>query len=102
MQALDELEKRYPGVFLRLRYEDLVDHPDDTISSLFQHIDMDPMPSAYQWLHNSLHGSSDSGVERTNATYIVSKWRLKFTDSVIDSVTNDPRCQSVLADLGYS
>lgn len=101
IQALDELEPKYPGVFLRVRYEDLVSNPDETMVSLFDHIDLDPLPETYEWLNESLHSTKNEGVRRTNATLVMSRWRTRFQESDIDEVSHNPRCWKVLKRLGY-
>ncbi|ELU04284.1 hypothetical protein CAPTEDRAFT_194291 [Capitella teleta] len=99
--AMEEFEERYPNIFLRLRYEDLVEQPDESVKLLFGHIAMDPTRVAYEWIHDSLHGDSNKGVQRTNGTYIVNKWKSKYDKVDIDTASGDVKCRDVLQKFGY-
>lgn len=101
IQALEVLEPEYPGVFLMMKYEDLLAHPEETVASLFSHIDLDPLPETDELLQESLHSVADK-VKMTNATLEAHQWRRRFQQSDIDEVSNNPRCERVLNILGYS
>ncbi|ELT98829.1 hypothetical protein CAPTEDRAFT_210872 [Capitella teleta] len=100
----ERLSSLYPGVFIRVKYEDLVFDPKQFGKTVYQHIGLKDCST--RWLktvQSSLHGSKASGsfgTFRKNGTEAIEKWRKQITDQKLNEVNRI--CKNVLNALGYS
>ena len=96
------LQKQYPGVFLRIRYEDLVQNLNHTLQDIYNHIDEIPPSTIYSKLIGLMYSTSDGTAyqqSRANATASLYKWVTKNSNAQIEGMTNN--CKDVLLELGY-
>lgn len=101
LNTFEKLHLQYPGVFLKLKYEDLVAQPNGTIEKLYDLIGTEPYPESFTWLMESLYSSENGPYKRQNATLIVHRWRSRFSQLDIDEVSNHPLCNAFLRNFDY-
>ncbi|ELT89051.1 hypothetical protein CAPTEDRAFT_86488, partial [Capitella teleta] len=99
----ERLSSLYPGVFIRVKYEDLVLDPKQFGKTVYQHIGLEDCSASWlKTVQSSLHGSKASGsfgTSRKNGTEAIEKWRKEMTDQKLNEVNQI--CENVLSTLGY-
>ena len=102
---LKRLDQIYPGVFLQLRYEDLIENPMEILHSLYDHFDTKPLESVEKWLMSTMYANKQDGshgVMRKNASETAHKWQDIIPQTKIDYVNENPMCKKLLFIFGYS
>ncbi|CAH1798869.1 unnamed protein product [Owenia fusiformis] len=84
-----ELEKKYPNMFVQVRYEDLVEDVNTTIGALLQFIDLPFFPYHQNTLKSKSENSSD----------FVNKWKRTLDRRLQEKI--DEQCVGVYNLLGY-
>lgn len=101
--AMKYLDRKYHGSLIRVRYEDLVRYPVDTVTRMFQYFGRSlKRESLERWLRTVFHAKDDNGmygVERKKGSAHISKWRSLVTDK--DRLAMTEHCRSVLEELQY-
>ncbi|ELT92250.1 hypothetical protein CAPTEDRAFT_223538 [Capitella teleta] len=100
----ERLSSLYPGVFIRVKYEDLVLDPKQFGKTVYQHIGLEDCSASWlKTVQSSLHGSKASGsfgTSRKNGTEAIEKWREEIKGKKFTEVNRI--CENVLNTLGYS
>ena len=105
--ARRDLEKRYPGVFLQVKYEDLVVNSEQTVHAMFNHIGRKPHKDALTWLESATHWNRSNtdkvphSVLRSNGATHVDAWRKGYSTSTLRAISQDSVCRGLLDELGY-
>ena len=101
LAALRSLEVVYPGLFLTVRYEDLVTNTEQVLDVMYKHIRMEPLKEVADWLKESMSSSENKGVQKVNATKVVNSWKTRYKRVDIHYVTNHSTCNGLLRTLDY-
>ena len=99
LEAMDYLEKIYPGVFLLVRYEDLVEDTDAIVTKLFDHAKTPLREENLQFMEEMVR--NQEGV-KTEGSDPLGKWRTVYDVSDVDFVTEHPECKTLLQRLDYT
>ena len=102
IKAWTELDAKYPNVFLKIRYEDLVLHPDDVIRQMYAHIGHRVHWEVRDWVQlafNSYSNDGAFGTKRENSTATATAWEYDVTPKEWESLWTE--CHDVLTMLGY-
>ena len=102
IRSLKRLERKYPGAFISLRYEDLVRDPFTTVNTLFRHAGTAAPLLFKSWVKSVMHASKDGGrfsVIRANASATAERWRKVVSLEDVQVMNED--CAEVLAELSY-
>ncbi|ELU11357.1 hypothetical protein CAPTEDRAFT_210642 [Capitella teleta] len=100
----ERLSSLYPGVFIRVKYEDLVLDPKQFGKTVYQHIGLEDCSASWlKTVQSSLHDSKASGsfgTSRKNGTKAIDKWRTEIKGQKLNEVNQI--CENVLKTLDYS
>lgn len=102
LNAWRELNSKYPGVFLKVRYEDLVKDPDAAIHKMYAHAGRRVHWQVRDWVHaafNSYSNDGAFGTNRENSTATASAWQYDITPLQWDNLWTE--CGDVVNELGY-
>ena len=89
-----ELEKRYPNMFMEIRYEDVAANPIEMANRIYQFAYAEDVPeSVKEWIHNSTQNGStaeqDFGTQRKNSTATSTAWKTKLSREKRQSIETD-------------
>ena len=96
------LERKYPGVFLATKYEDLASNPSETVTAIYSHLDIPINDKVSSWIKSATSGGKDMGgfsLTRKNSTATARAWTKKL--SVDEKNGIDEVCAEVYRLVGY-
>jgi len=100
-QIRRQLELKYPGRILLLRYEDLVTATDSVLEDVYSRLLQLALPSdVVDVMKEQLHSTSangPSGTLRTNGTATATNWRRTISNKLLENVTDT--CRLLLDEL---
>ena len=103
-QVRRQLEPKYPGRILLLRYEDLVTATDKVLDEVYGGLLQLALPSyVVGVIEQQLHASSANGLtgtRRTNGSATATNWRRTISSDLRAYITDT--CYQLLAELNYS
>ena len=102
LNALQHIQKQFPGCCLQIRYEDLTTNPAYTARKVFEHVGVDFEKYYKNWLlkiNNSDEGSE--GIYRSNMTAEGYDWRHKVPKESQQKILNITDCAAVIDLLNY-
>lgn len=103
IRTREALEKKYPGAFTTLKYENLVTDPEKAIAKIYSHIGRKVPQSLWKFIRTALNNPNATehqfGNIRRNATATARAWRKKFPQK--DVVKAHEMCKTVLSQMGY-
>ena len=96
-----ELERKYRGIFLETRYEDLADNPSKVLSDMYAHIGHAVPIDVYDSLIGKKGGKQDPfGTYRKNSSSTAHAWLQKLGGS--DKALIDAACMELYHIAGYT
>ena len=102
LQHVSHLQAKYPGAFLQLRFEDLVEQPEQTANTAYQFINRTVPRSWKNFAHMVFHSNKTNtifGATRQNGTEVVNHWKDVLSTEQNRQILDV--CEDVLIKLKY-
>ena len=99
------LKTKFPGVILKVKYEDLAGDPHNTLNTIYKHINAVIPQDVVKFIEEATTGThagdkkSAHGVFRENSTRTANAWREKISAKILDEASDV--CKKVLENLNY-
>ena len=99
------LKTKFPGVILKVKYEDLAGDPRNTLNTIYKHINAVIPQDVVKFIEEATTGThpgdkkSAHGVFRENSTQTANAWREKISAKILDEASDV--CKKVLENLNY-
>ncbi len=105
LDAKSNYESSFSKQIMTIKYEDLAISPMETMTKIYNFLNMNMAPSVETWIQKNTQAKRDAFnrahiTQRANSTYEALSWKEELSHEAVKSITQI--CKNVLQRLGYS